>query len=109
MNWLITGGCGFIGRALITRLLAEGGHRIRVYDNLSIGTRDDLAAVAAYGEGEALENPAKWRDGAPFVQCKRGTRGAWLASDNAPGRWASPDRPVFPWGLIGNYWKGIRR
>ncbi len=68
MNWLITGGCGFIGRALITRLLAEGGHRIRVYDNLSVGTRDDLAAVTAYGEGEALDDPANWRDGVELIE-----------------------------------------
>lgn len=42
MHWCITGGCGFIGRALIDTLLAEGGHQIRVYDNLSVGTLADL-------------------------------------------------------------------
>lgn len=46
MNWLITGGCGFIGRALITRLLDEGANRVRVLDNLSVGTRAELGAVA---------------------------------------------------------------
>lgn len=46
MNWLITGGCGFIGRALITRLLDEGANRFRVLDNLSVGTRAELGAVA---------------------------------------------------------------
>ncbi|AGK47575.1 3-beta hydroxysteroid dehydrogenase/isomerase family protein [Burkholderia thailandensis MSMB121] len=50
MNWLITGGCGFIGTALIRRLLDEGGHAVRVLDNLSTGTRADLARVAAYEE-----------------------------------------------------------
>lgn len=43
MRWLITGGAGFIGRSLIDNLLIEGGHRIRVLDNLSVGTREDLA------------------------------------------------------------------
>jgi UDP-glucose 4-epimerase len=45
IKWLITGGCGFIGTNLIKVLLKEGGHHIRVLDNLSVGTRDDLASV----------------------------------------------------------------
>lgn len=51
MNWLITGGCGFLGTALIKRLAAEkSDHNIRVIDNLSVGTRDDLGAVCDYIE-----------------------------------------------------------
>ena len=50
MNWLITGGCGFIGTSLIKDLIAEGGHNIRVIDNLTVGSRDDLAAVCSYTE-----------------------------------------------------------
>ena len=50
MKWLVTGGCGFIGRALISELLATGEHRVRVLDNLSVGTRTDLARVAAFDE-----------------------------------------------------------
>lgn len=50
MKWLVTGGCGFIGSALITDLLAEGGHSVTVLDNLSVGTRDDLNRVAAFVE-----------------------------------------------------------
>lgn len=45
MRWLITGGCGFIGGALIRRLVAEGGHGVRVVDNLDVGSRADLAAA----------------------------------------------------------------
>ncbi|HTW51513.1 MAG TPA: NAD-dependent epimerase/dehydratase family protein [Stellaceae bacterium] len=45
MRWLVTGGCGFIGRNLVRRLLADGGHRIRILDNFSVGTRADLAAA----------------------------------------------------------------
>lgn len=45
MNWLITGGCGFIGRATIKALVAEGGHRIRVLDNLSVGRAEDLEQI----------------------------------------------------------------
>jgi UDP-glucose 4-epimerase len=45
-NWLITGGCGFIGLALINTLL-EKSHlkKIRVLDNLSVGTEKNLSAV----------------------------------------------------------------
>lgn len=55
MNWLITGGCGFLGTSLIRHLVAEGGHKIRVVDNLSVGTRDDLAAVSQFNELAASE------------------------------------------------------
>lgn len=45
MNWLITGGCGFIGTSLIRRLRLDGDHAIRVVDNLSVGTLEDLKSV----------------------------------------------------------------
>ena len=47
MRWLVTGGCGFIGRNLIRRLLADPTQMIRVVDDLSAGTREDLAAASA--------------------------------------------------------------
>lgn len=51
MNILVTGGCGFIGINLISRLLdKENTHRIRVIDNLSMGTREDLRSVCDYIE-----------------------------------------------------------
>lgn len=50
MNWLITGGCGFLGTAFIQRLQQQGGHAVRVLDNLTTGIRDDLARVAAFTE-----------------------------------------------------------
>lgn len=50
LNWLITGGCGFIGTSLIKRLQDDGGHAIRIIDNLSTGTREDLAGVCKYKE-----------------------------------------------------------
>jgi len=49
-RWLITGGCGFIGSSLIRKLVSEGNHTIRVVDNLSVGTRDDLARVINFTE-----------------------------------------------------------
>lgn len=50
MNWLITGGCGFIGSALIERLRQQGAQSIRVIDNLSVGTRQDLGNVTKFRE-----------------------------------------------------------
>lgn len=45
MRWLVTGGCGFIGRNLVRRLLTGCGHGIRIVDNFSVGTRADLEAI----------------------------------------------------------------
>jgi UDP-glucose 4-epimerase len=55
VNWLVTGGCGFIGVALIRSLLNEGGHSVRVVDNLAVGTREDLAAVCEFTEASAAD------------------------------------------------------
>ena len=50
MNWLVTGGCGFIGVALVRSLVDEGGHAVRIVDNLAVGTREDLGAVCEFIE-----------------------------------------------------------
>lgn len=48
---LITGGCGFIGSALIARLLrSDPNLSIRVLDNLSVGSREVLKAVWEFQE-----------------------------------------------------------
>ncbi len=43
-KYLVTGGAGFIGSHLVTRLVDEG-HQVRVLDNLSTGNRENLAHV----------------------------------------------------------------
>ena len=54
MNWLITGGCGFIGTNLAARLLKQDeGCAIRIVDNLSSSSRDELAAICDYRETDA--------------------------------------------------------
>jgi UDP-glucose 4-epimerase len=57
MNWLITGGCGFIGTSLIARLLAQDAkHHIRILDNLSTGSRDDLSSITPFLEISNIED-----------------------------------------------------
>ena len=69
MNWLITGGCGFIGISLIARLLldTDANHNIRILDNLSTGTRDDLSSVAPFLEVENIDNLSNSLDGIELV------------------------------------------
>lgn len=58
-NWLISGGCGFIGKNLIPRLLAAG-ESVRVFDNCSVCGTDDLACVCKFEEiDEGAEAPKK--------------------------------------------------
>lgn len=49
-NWLITGGCGFIGTSLIKELMeiSDKSINIRVLDNLSVGKEEDLKEVADF-------------------------------------------------------------
>ncbi len=68
MKWLITGGCGFIGRALAANLLAEGGHNVRVLDNLSTGTRADLAAVGRFDELDAEADLTDWSEALSLLE-----------------------------------------
>jgi UDP-glucose 4-epimerase len=49
-NWLITGGCGFIGSNLIRCLLESGSYNIRILDNLSVGSREDLLQICNFTE-----------------------------------------------------------
>lgn len=55
-RWLITGGRGFIGTSLIKNLISDGGHFIRVLDNLSVGTRQDLAKVCDFSEKQKVKS-----------------------------------------------------
>lgn len=49
-KWLITGGCGFIGTNFIKNLLSHEIQFIRIVDNLTVGTSEDLARVCKFME-----------------------------------------------------------
>ena len=53
-NWLITGGCGFIGTSLVQNLLEKAPEtNIRIFDNLAVGTRADLEEVCTFKENSS--------------------------------------------------------
>jgi UDP-glucose 4-epimerase len=57
MKYLVTGGAGFIGSHIATTLVHRG-EQVRVLDNLSTGTRNNLAHIAAaveLVEGDVLD------------------------------------------------------
>ncbi len=54
-KWLITGGCGFIGASLTKKLLSEGGHFIKILDNLSVGSLSDIARVCGFAETDTAQ------------------------------------------------------
>ena len=62
MNWLITGGCGFIGCQLIHNLVEDGNHKIHVLDNLSVGTFEDLASVCPIAKHDDEPTVDDWQN-----------------------------------------------
>jgi nucleoside-diphosphate-sugar epimerase len=64
---LVTGGAGFIGSHLATRFV-EMGHRVRVFDNLSTGKRENLAHLG--GRVELVEADLRDADA-----CRRACEG----------------------------------
>lgn len=56
MNWLVTGGCGFIGTSLIHHLIKNNiSINIRVLDNLTMGSKEDLSDIVEFTEILAKE------------------------------------------------------
>ena len=56
VNWLITGGCGFIGLRMVRHLLKQENQHIRILDNLSVSTREDLAKISEFVEGSPKDS-----------------------------------------------------
>jgi UDP-glucose 4-epimerase len=59
MNFLITGGAGFLGSALSNRLLRQG-HHVRVLDDLSTGNPDALDPEIHFTRGDINDRPVLW-------------------------------------------------
>jgi UDP-glucose 4-epimerase len=53
MRWLVTGGCGFVGRNLVRRLIVHPEAIIRVVDDLSVGSAEKLALVTDFDTVDA--------------------------------------------------------
>jgi len=68
MNWLITGGCGFIGLSLLSRLITDKSNNIRIIDNLTNGTREDLSLICNYVEIKDLNNIQSCFEGVEFIE-----------------------------------------
>lgn len=54
MRVLVIGGAGYIGSHVVREFL-DGGHRVRVYDNLSSGFRENLFPEAEFVLGDILD------------------------------------------------------
>jgi UDP-glucose 4-epimerase len=60
MQFLITGGAGFIGVALANHLSSKG-HHVRVLDDLSAGDPVRLSDAVNFTRGEVTDKPKLWR------------------------------------------------
>jgi UDP-glucose 4-epimerase len=59
MKFLVTGGAGFLGSALANRLV-EGGHHVRVLDDLSAGDQKRLDSRVVFTRGDMRDIPKLW-------------------------------------------------
>jgi len=59
MQFLVTGGAGFLGAALANRL-AHDGHQVRVIDDLSAGDSARLDERVLFTRGDVADRPKLW-------------------------------------------------
>lgn len=71
--WLVTGGAGFVGSHFVDALLARGADRVRVLDDLSSGSRANLAGPLAEGRVEFVKGDVA--DPATLAQAAEGVLG----------------------------------
>ena len=60
-SYLVTGGCGFIGVNLVSRLAGQGA-RVRILDNLSLGRREGVAPFGIDLRVEDIRDMAALKD-----------------------------------------------
>ena len=89
-NYLVTGGCGFIGSHLVEALLAAG-HGVRVIDDLSTGKRENVptqvqVTIGDVADGDLVATAMAGMDGcfhlAAIASVQRGNE-EWLATHRA--------------------------
>lgn len=68
MKWVVTGGCGFIGSSLISKLSKRPENQIRVIDNFSVGTRNDLKQRCEFRELELHNLNEQWANGVTLIK-----------------------------------------
>jgi UDP-glucose 4-epimerase len=59
MCFLVTGGAGFLGAALVNRLIHDG-HQVRAIDDLSAGDPDRLDPRVLFTRGDVADRPKLW-------------------------------------------------
>ena len=59
MNFLVTGGAGFLGVALANQLAGDG-HQVRVIDDLSAGDSTRLDPAVFFTRGDVADIPKLW-------------------------------------------------
>lgn len=67
-SYLVTGGAGFIGSAIVRRLLSRG-HRVLVVDDLSTGFLENIPPGAEFVEGDASSEKTLDRLGGESFHC----------------------------------------
>ena len=78
LNFLVTGGAGFIGANLVGYLLAHGAGKVRVLDNLATGYRANLAEFEDHPSFEFIEGDIRDLD-----TCKKAVEGIDYVSHQA--------------------------
>lgn len=61
-SFLVTGGAGFIGSHIVEYLLTNGAKKVRVLDNLSTGSLDNLAHLRQFTQLEWMEGDIRNSD-----------------------------------------------
>jgi UDP-glucose 4-epimerase len=69
-SFLVTGGAGFIGSAIVDQLLDAGAAEIRVIDNFVRGSRENIASAVRSGKVEVIDGDI--RDSAVVDRLVRG-------------------------------------